>query len=155
GSRAVPAETCDNTGCARAAPTANRNRRSHASPPHRQLMETMGPGFDWSQESWGRALRCAPLSAVAQHLFTTRQLQLRASNVSPATSPAAVEAGWAQAAASAGSTADALMRVKQVHGREVRVLKAGRVGPDAAAARPEADAVISNEPGLTLVVQVA
>jgi len=54
-----------------------------------------------------------------------------------------------------GATADALMRVKQVHGREVRVLKAGTVSPDAAAARPEADALVSDAPGLVLVVQVA
>ena len=50
---------------------------------------------------------------------------------------------WAQAAASVGATPDALMRVKQVHGRSVRVLQAGAVGPDAAAARPEADAAVS------------
>ena len=118
-------------------------------------METMGSGFDWSQESWGRALRCGPLSAVAQHLFTTRQLPLRATNVSPETSPAAVETAWAHAAASVGATPDAVMRVKQVHGRQVRVLKAGGVGPDATTARPEADALVSNEPGLVLVVQVA
>ena len=118
-------------------------------------MSPMGSGFRWSDESWGRALRCDPLSEVAQHLFTTRQLQLRATSVSAETSPAAVDAAWAQAAAAVGATADALMRVKQVHGRHVRVIKAGEVGPEAAAARPEADALVSNQPGLGLVVQVA
>ena len=110
-------------------------------------MNTMGSGFRWSDESWGRALRCEPLSEVAQHLFTTRQLQLRATNVSAETSPAAVDAAWAQAAAAVGAPADALMRVKQVHGRQVRVLKAGAVDPAAAAARPEADALVSNRAG--------
>ena len=118
-------------------------------------MNTMGSGFRWSDESWGRALRCDPLSEVAQHLFTTRQLQLRATNVSAETSPAAVDAAWAQAAAAVGAPADALMRVKQVHGRQVRVLKAGAVDPAAGAARPEADALASNQPGIVLVVQVA
>lgn len=118
-------------------------------------MITVGRGFRWSDETWGRALRCDPLSEMAQHLFTTRQLQLRATNVSAETSPAAVDAAWAQAAAAVGVPANALMRVKQVHGRHVRVLKAGDAGPDAAAARPEADALVSNQPGLVLVVQVA
>src|SRR5262245_15996478 len=119
------------------------------------MTPTLSHAFHWTDERWGRALRCGPLSEAAEHLFTTRQLQLRASNVSPETSPAAVEAAWAQAAAAVAATADRLMRVKQVPGRQVRVLRAGAVGADAATARPEADALISDAPGLVLVVQVA
>ncbi len=47
------------------------------------------------------------------------------------------------------------MRVKQVHGNVVRVLKKGTVPADAAEARPDGDAVISNQPGLALAVLVA
>jgi hypothetical protein len=32
--------------------------------------------FAWVQESWGPALVCEPLAAVARHVFTTRQLRL-------------------------------------------------------------------------------
>lgn len=47
------------------------------------------------------------------------------------------------------------MRVKQVHGSVVRVLKIGEVPADAADARPDGDAVVSNQPGLALAVMVA
>jgi YfiH family protein len=47
------------------------------------------------------------------------------------------------------------MRVKQVHGREVRVLGRGHVTAQAANSRPDGDAMVSNEPGLALSVSVA
>jgi len=47
------------------------------------------------------------------------------------------------------------MRVKQVHGNVVRVLKRGEVPAGAAEARPDGDAIVSNEPGLALAVMVA
>lgn len=47
------------------------------------------------------------------------------------------------------------MRVKQVHGNVVRVLKRGQVADDAAEQRPDGDAIVSNEPGLALAVMVA
>jgi len=47
------------------------------------------------------------------------------------------------------------MRVKQVHGNSVRILKKGAVPDDAANARPDGDAVVSNHPGLALAVMVA
>ena len=34
--------------------------------------------FHWTTESWGAALRCKALEAVAPHMFTTRQLRLSA-----------------------------------------------------------------------------
>src|SRR5687768_7215279 len=60
--------------------------------------------FHWTSEAWGDALRCKRLSAVAQHLFTSRQLALPD------------DTAWRAALASVGSTPDRLMRVKQVHG---------------------------------------
>jgi YfiH family protein len=106
--------------------------------------------FRWSDETWGAALRCCALEDVAEHLFTTRQLELRPS---PDGSPA--HAAWEQAAAAVGGHADRLMRIKQVHGRTVRVVRAGAIAPNDIAARPEGDAQISNAPDIVLAVQVA
>jgi copper oxidase (laccase) domain-containing protein len=47
------------------------------------------------------------------------------------------------------------MRVKQVHGNAVRVLRRGEVPENAAGMRPDGDAVASNHPGLVLAVMVA
>ena len=47
------------------------------------------------------------------------------------------------------------MRVKQVHGNVVRVLKRGQVPEPAHTQRPDGDAIVSNEPGLALAVMVA
>jgi hypothetical protein len=109
------------------------------------MMLTTQSAFHWRDETWGRALRCRPLGEIAQHLFTTRQLELRHAG----------ESAWAQLAASVGAPPNALMRVKQVHGRQVRVVEAGALDPEAAAARPEADAIVSNAADYVLVVQVA
>jgi YfiH family protein len=76
-------------------------------------------------------------------LFTSKQLALPG------------EDGWTQAAASAGAGVDRVMRVKQVHGSAVRVLRRGQVPASAAGQRPDGDALVSNEPGLVLAVQVA
>lgn len=101
------------------------------------------PAFHWTSEPWGDALRCRRLGAAAQHLFTSRQLALPA-----------VEA-WSAALASVGAQADRLMRVKQVHGNTVRILKKGAVPDGAAEQRPDGDAIASNQPGLALAVMVA
>jgi hypothetical protein len=101
------------------------------------------PAFRWSREPWGAALRCRPLEPFAQHVFTSKQLALPG------------DTGWAVAAASAGATADRLMRVKQVHGRTVRVLRRGDVPEQAGSLRPDGDALASNQPGLVLAVMVA
>jgi len=99
--------------------------------------------FHWTSEAWGDALRCRALDAVTQHLFTSRQLELPA------------DAAWRAALASAGSTPDRLMRVKQVHGNVVRILKTGDVSEGASAARPDGDAIVSNVGGVVLAVMVA
>ena len=99
--------------------------------------------FHWTSEAWGDALRCPRLGGAAQHLFTSRQLQLPD------------PASWRAALASAGSTPDRLMRVKQVHGNVVRILKRGQVPEGASADLTDGDAIVSNEPGLALAVMVA
>ncbi len=47
------------------------------------------------------------------------------------------------------------MRVRQVHGNVVRVLKRGEVPENAIDVRPDGDAIVANEPGLVLAVMVA
>ena len=54
-----------------------------------------------------------------------------------------------------GSTVDRLMRVKQVHGNVIRVLKRGQVPEGGAYAASDGDAIVSNEAGLVLAVVVA
>lgn len=101
------------------------------------------PAFRWTVEPWGHALKCAPLETVAQHVFTSKQLQLPRAE------------GWAAAAASVGGAPGQVRRVKQVHGNLVRVLARGGTTDDDAEAKPDGDAVVSNVPGLVLAVMVA
>lgn len=101
------------------------------------------PAFHWTAEPWGHALRCAPLAAVAQHVFTSKQLRLPSAE------------GWVAAAASVGGTPQQVRQVKQVHGNMVRVLTRGQTRDEDAEAKPDGDAVVSNVPGLVLAVLVA
>lgn len=99
--------------------------------------------FHWSREAWGFALRCRRLETTTQHLFTSKQLALPDAD------------SWRAALASVGASPDRLMRVKQVHGNTVRVLRRGELPEGAAAMRPDGDAIVSNHPGLVLAVLVA
>ena len=115
------------------------------------------PGFRWTQEAFGPALRCIPLEPIAPHLFTTRQLAL--------TSPAA----WSRVAGALG--AERVAMLTQVHGREVVVVRSGaalrprdeeRAGHSDAAAqrfgaddRPEADVLVSDDPRVAIAVRAA
>lgn len=107
------------------------------------------PAFRWTDETWGFGLRCRALESIAQHVFTTRQLQLR-----HATPAKAIVDAWGEAAAAVGVTLDRVARIQQVHGSTVRVIRdyGSRPLPQE---RPPADAVISDQAGLALAVQVA
>ena len=102
--------------------------------------------FYWTDQSWGAALHCRPLDAIAPHLFTTRQLELP--------SPAA----WTQLSPLVDVPPDRFLALSQVHGREVVTI---RQGIDAAALqrmherRPSADAFVSDAPDVALVVRAA
>ena len=102
--------------------------------------------FYWTHEAWGAALRCRPLEAVAQHLFTTRQLELP--------SPDA----WQKLAPSVGAAADRFVALNQVHGRDVVTIRRG-LDPAALRAlqqnRPDADGLVSDAPDVALVVRAA
>ncbi len=105
------------------------------------MLPSPAHGFEWSDASWGAALRCAPLTPAAPHLFTTRPLPLPDD-----------ENAWERLAATFGRPASAIVRLRQVHGADVVVRRRG-VAP--AAGIPQADIAISDDPDLVLVVQVA
>jgi polyphenol oxidase len=118
---------------------------------------SMSDGFTWTQEPWGMALRSAPLSELADHFFTTRQLRLRGESE---------DADWTIAAATIGVPADRLLRLTQVHGRHAVVVRrddpaarerlvAGASDGKCGAARPEADILASDDPSIALAIQVA
>jgi YfiH family protein len=97
-------------------------------------------GFEWTQAPWGAVLECAPLRAAARHFFTAATLRLRED-----------EREWAAVAAFAGVDVDRLRLLHQVHGRHVVVATPGGQQTD----RPEADAIISDDPSVALIVRVA
>lgn len=107
------------------------------------ILPVPNPAFHWTSEPWGQALRCRRMGVLSQHLFTSKQLALPAPD------------SWIAALASVGATTDRLMRVRQVHGNVVRILKKGQVPERASEEKPAGDAIVSNQPGLALAVMVA
>ena len=102
--------------------------------------------FHWTREVWGTALRCRLLDKAAQHLFTTRQLELTARE------------SWQALGLSAGVAPDRFVTLNQVHGRHVVTIRRGI--DDAALAalqadRPDADGVVSDDPNVAVVVRAA
>jgi YfiH family protein len=95
--------------------------------------------FQWTQEPWGRALRCTSLPAP--HLFTSRDVELRED-----------EGEWAQVAASLRIGRDRLLLIKQVHGINVAVARRGAQWP---ASRPQADIIITDDPTVAIGVRTA
>jgi len=75
------------------------------------------------------------------HLFTSRDLVLRAD-----------ETEWSAVASSMGVDRTHLLLIKQVHGVVVAIARTGRTG---AWERPEADAIISDDPSVAIGVRVA
>jgi YfiH family protein len=95
--------------------------------------------FEWTQEPWGRALRCTRLPAP--HLFTSRDLVLRTD-----------DREWTSVAASLSVDPARLLLVKQVHGVRVAIARRGRTD---GWTRPEADAIITDDPAVAVGVRVA
>lgn len=94
--------------------------------------------FYWTDETWGAALRCRALDPIAQHLFTTRQLQLPSAGA------------WEALAAATDVTPGRVVSLNQVHGREVAVIRR-----NVPLERPRADALVSDVPDVALVVRAA
>jgi YfiH family protein len=102
--------------------------------------------FYWSNETWGAALRCRPLEPFAQHLFTTRQLQLPSADA------------WRTLASAISVQPGRIVSLNQVHGRHVARIERNvsrQTLEEMHHERPTADAVISDAPDVALVVRVA
>ena len=128
---------------------ADDNPRFTAADADSETPPRVNPLFHWTRETWGLALRAAPLDAHAQHLFTSAQLRLPAQ-----ASHDQRERAWRAVAASLGASRDRFVRVRQVHGRGVRVVEA-QDGPPDPALLPDGDAIVSNLSGAILAVVVA
>lgn len=106
------------------------------------------PPFQWLEASFGTALRSTALESVASHLFTTRSLTLRGPHA---------DEEWVWLAQAMGVAPGRLFAPKQVHGTGVLVVG----GTDRAPAslndpeRPQADIIITADPQMAVVVQVA
>ena len=97
-----------------------------------------GP-FEWTQEPWGRALRCSALPVP--HLFTSRDVMLRDD-----------EGEWTAVARSLGVTSDRLRLLRQVHGVDVAIARRDEPAP---ATRPEADIIVTDDPSIAIGVRTA
>ncbi len=87
-------------------------------------------------------LRASALSTVATHLFSTRAIEFRGPSIG---------ADFDRVGAVLGVTGTAVVRVKQVHGRGVLVVRPGQ----GLAEPPDADAIVSTDPSRAISVRVA
>ena len=94
--------------------------------------------FYWSEESWGPALHCRAIDAIAPGLFTTRTLQLSSAS------------DWARLAESVNASAVATLT--QVHGNRAVMIRRGHLPP---LGRPEADILVSDHPDVAIAVRAA
>ena len=104
----------------------------------------VAPGFEWIDGSAGLTLVCARLRQRAPHLFTTRALTFRAPGG---------DDDRRRVEGSLDVGAGEVIRVTQVHGRAVLVVRGGQstATPNGA----EADAIVSTDPGWAIAVSVA
>lgn len=115
--------------------------------------------FEWVQESWGAALRCRPLGAVAAHCFSTRELELEGVRVDGVTR-------WQDLANTLGVELGSLVRMRQIHGADV--FEAGKRGRESFSqvvgesdsrslydSCPDADIAIADDPAVAVSVKAA
>lgn len=106
--------------------------------------------FRWVPTPWGHGLRCVPLEACAQHVFTTAQLELPAGADDAVAMPA-----WRAAAVAAQLDDAVICRVRQVHGDHVVVIATDTDRQRVSATRPEGDSLVSTHPHAAIGVVVA
>jgi YfiH family protein len=106
-----------------------------------RALPSLPQAFAWQEQPWGPALTCTALGSVARHLFSSRDLELTGLD------------GWMALAAAVGVAPGRVLRLKQVHGTNVVVVRNGE-RPDAWTAA-EGDALISDDPAVALAVRAA
>jgi YfiH family protein len=94
--------------------------------------------FEWVQTSLGPVLHCAPLARIASHCFTTRAVPLASAED--------------RQALARSLHASRTFWVNQVHGRAIVMVRKGDILP---AERPDADVILSNDPGTAIGVRAA
>lgn len=104
--------------------------------------------FAWVRYPWGPAIRCRALDPVADHCFTTRQPVLGSGPLAPGD-------GWHRVALAMGLPAQAIVRLRQVHGTQVVALRHGAAYPPEAREWNEGDIAVSDHSGVALCVKVA
>jgi YfiH family protein len=98
--------------------------------------------FVWTDGPAGRVLEAQDLRPLANHAFTTRELSFRGASAAP---------DYARVARAMGVTPAGVITVKQVHGREVVLVRTGDAVSDATAA----DAIVCTDPTRAIAVRVA
>jgi len=99
-------------------------------------------GFTWSESAGGPMLSSDALQIIAPHVFTSRALTFVGDRASD---------DWRRLASALGLAPEDVVRLTQVHGRAVQVVRPG----DVPGAQAEADAVISLDPSRGVAVRVA
>ena len=98
-------------------------------------------GFEWTQAPWGTVLRCRPLLAVADHFFSSSNLELRDDR-----------SEWQAVAREIGVDAEQVLLLRQVHGAATAVARRDRSSPWT---RPEADVAVTDDCASAIAVRVA
>lgn len=106
------------------------------------MTTAVASGFQWRQSTAGPILVHSPLESCADHLFTTRHLRF---------APDTAEGDFSRVGETLGVSGADVVRVKQVHGRSVLVLRAGMPVPES----HEADAIVTTDPARAISVRVA
>jgi polyphenol oxidase len=104
----------------------------------------LNDSFIWNDTSVGKTLVSTALMPLASHVFTTRHLQFRTDTI---------DDDHARLAGHFGVESVHVVRVRQVHGAEILVLREGEEVPPPGAA--DADAIVSTDPALVISVRVA
>jgi hypothetical protein len=104
--------------------------------------------FEWIRFPWGEALRCASLVPLADHCFTTRHPRLPREGLSPGD-------GWHRIAFAFGLPAGAVVRLRQVHGTAVVLVRAGDAAPANGSDWGRADIAATDAVSVALSVRVA
>src|SRR5262245_15062248 len=106
--------------------------------------------FHWTETAAGPALVCDPLARYAAHFFTTRPWTLGWAGRGDTAE------GWREVAEAIGVDAADLVRVHQVHGKRVVAARRHGSNEDASeAALPDADILVTRDPGVALAIQTA